>query len=216
MSTPPDNFRLEQAAASDDSIQQVHDRLRSTKPDREHGYSKTPLILLGVMCTLVFFGSIYVAHYSIRFDPLVVNEHANREKPDDGTKKTFTRAELGKPVFIKNCMLCHQANGQGQPNIYPPLAGSEWVAGTEERIVRIILHGLNGPITVAGRDFNNVMAPLGTVLNDEQIANVISYIRSDWGNSGPEVEPSTVARVRAEAAAQKGPYTAEELLKIGN
>ncbi len=215
MSAPSDHFRVEQASASDDSIQQVHDRLRSTKPDKEHGYSKAPLILLGVMCTLVFFGSIYVAHYSIRFDPLAVNAHANRAKPAKAGAVQLTRAQLGKRVFVANCMLCHQANGQGTPNIYPPLAGSEWVAGAEERIIRIVLHGLNGPITVAGKDFINVMAPLGAVLRDDQIANVISYIRSDWGNTGPEVDPATVARVRAGTAGRQAPWTADELLKIG-
>ncbi len=215
MSTLSDNFRVEQSAASDDSIQQVHDRLRSTRPDKEQGYSKTPLILLGVMCTLVFFGSIYVAHYSIRFDPLAVNEHANRAKPEKAGAVKLTRAQLGKRVYVANCMLCHQADGRGQPNVYPPLAGSEWVAGSEERMIRIVLHGLNGPITVAGKQFNNVMAPLGTVLSDDQLANALSYVRSEWGNTSPEVEPANVAKVRAETAGRKAPWTPEELLKIG-
>ncbi|HYC71278.1 MAG TPA: cytochrome c [Opitutaceae bacterium] len=215
MSDVPDKFRLEQSAASDESVQEVHSRLRANLPDKEHGYSKTPLILLGVMCTLVFFGSIYVAHYSIRFDPLVVNAHADRAKPDDGTKVVVTRAQLGKRVYQANCMLCHQANGQGQPNVYPPLAGSEWLAN-EERMIRIVLHGVNGPITVAGKEFNNAMTPFGGALSDEQIANVLSYVRSDWGNSHPEVDPATVARIRAETAARKTPFTAAELLQIGN
>lgn len=214
MSTP-DKFRVEPAAASDESVQEVHARLRATKPDREHGYSKTPLILLGVMCTLVFFGSIYVAHYSIRFDPLVVNAHANRARPDDGAKVVATRAQLGKRIYTANCMLCHQANGQGQPNVYPPLAGSEWLEN-EERLVRIVLHGVSGPITVAGKEFNNAMTPFGGVLNDEQIANVLSYIRSDWGNTGPEVDPATVARIRGETADRKSPWTAPELQQVGN
>jgi hypothetical protein len=82
MSQTPDNpFKVEQAAASDDSIQQVHAQLQRSKPEKKDGYSMTPLVLLGLMCTAVFFGSIYMAHYSIRFDPLVVNEHAKREKP---------------------------------------------------------------------------------------------------------------------------------------
>jgi mono/diheme cytochrome c family protein len=216
MSTPPDNFRVEQAAASDDSIQQVHARLHETKPDKEQGFSKTPLILLGVMCTLVFFGSIYVAHFSIRFDPLVVNPYANRAKPAKEGVVQLTRAQLGKRVYVANCTICHQANGLGQPNIYPPLAGSEWVSGTEERLVRIILHGVSGPIQVAGKEYNNAMAALGSVLKDDQVANVISYIRSEWGNTGPEVDPATVARIRAETADRKAPWTAEELLKIGN
>ena len=62
------------------------------------------------------------------------------------------------------CIACHQANGLGVPSVYPPLAGSEWVIGNEERIFSIVLHGLNGPIEVKGLTYANVMAPLGEVL----------------------------------------------------
>lgn len=217
MSATPDNkFNFEPAAASDESIRDVHAKLQSQKPDKPHGYSALPLVLLGLMCAIVFFGSIYLVHYSIRFDPLVVNSHANRAKPGQGEQKAIPRRDYGKPIYLANCATCHQANGMGVPGAFPPLAGSEWVAGTEERIVRIVLHGLQGPIKVAGHDFNNVMAPLGGVLKDEQIANVLSYVRSEWGNTAPEVQPETVAKIRADTATHTGYWTAEELLKIGN
>jgi len=217
MSTPPDsNFRLEQACASDDSIQQVHAQLQKTKPEKTGGYPLLPLVILGLMCAAVFFGSIYLAHNSIRFDPLVYNEHASREKPGAAKVVALTRAQLGKRVFDTTCITCHQATGLGVPGQYPPLAGSEWAQGPEERVIRIVLHGLNGPITVKGTAFNNVMAPLGTALKDDQIANAISYVRSAWGNTAAEVQPETVAKVRAEIANHNGYWTAEELLKVGN
>jgi mono/diheme cytochrome c family protein len=216
MSAKPDNrFNFEPSAASDDSIREVHARLQSQKPDKAHGYSALPLVLLGLMCTIVFFGSIYMVHYSIRFDPLVVNSHANRAKPGDQGPVQLTRAQLGKSVYQTNCIACHQANGLGVPGAFPPLAGSEWVTGSEERLVRIVLHGLQGPITVKGNEYNNVMAPLGAVLKDEQIANVLSYIRQEWGNTAPDVEAASVARIRADTAAHTGYWTAEALLKIG-
>lgn len=216
MSASPDNkSRAEAAGASDESIQQVHARLQKEKPEKATGYSATPLVLLGVMCTLVFFGSIYMVHYSIRFDPLVVNEHAKRQKAT-AQVATLSRAQLGKRVYLANCATCHQANGLGVPNQYPPLANSEWVKGSEERIIRIVIHGLQGPITVDGKEYNNVMAPLGTVLKDDQIANVLSYIRSEWNNGAPEVQPETVAKVRADTAGHTGYWTAADLLKIGN
>jgi len=217
MSQTPDNsFKVEQAGASDDSIQQVHAQLQRQKPEKKDGYAMLPLVLLGIMCTAVFFGSIYMAHFSIRFDPLVVNEHAKREKPGAVAQEKIPRRVLGKPVYIANCATCHQATGMGVPGAFPPLAGSEWVSGSEERIIRIVLHGLKGPITVAGNHYDNVMAPLGAVLKDEQIANVLSYVRSEWGNTSPEVEAETVSRIRAETASRNGSWTAEELLKIGN
>ena len=216
MSAEPDkNFRLEQACASDDSIQQVHAQLQKRKPEKANGYSMLPLVILGLMCTTVFFGSIYLAHNSIRFDPLVYNEHANREKPGATKAVALTRVQLGKRVFDMICITCHQANGLGVPGQYPPLAGSEWAQGNEERVIRIVLHGLNGPIPVKGTKFENVMAPLGTTLKDDQIANVISYVRATWGNTASEVEPETVAKVRAETAGRSTYWTVPELEKVG-
>ena len=216
MSANDSNFRAEQSAASDDSIQQVHAQLQKQKPEKTDGYSMLPLVLLGLMCCAVFFGSIYLAHFSLRFDPLVYSEHANREKPGAVKVAALTRAQMGKKVFDTTCIACHQANGMGVPGQYPPLVASEWVTGSEERIIRIVLHGLNGPITVEGKEYNNVMAPLGGALKDEQVANVISYVRASWGNTAPEVSPETVARVRAETAGRNTFWTAAELLKIGN
>jgi mono/diheme cytochrome c family protein len=144
---------------------------------------------------------------------LVYSEHANRAKPGAEGPRKLSRAELGKSVYTNTCAACHQVNGMGVPNQYPPLAGSEWVTGSEERVVRIVLHGLNGPITVAGKEYNNVMAPLGT-LRDDQIANVISYVRASWGNTASEVQPETVAKVRADTAGRNTFWTAAELEKI--
>ncbi|MFA6135192.1 MAG: cytochrome c [Phycisphaerae bacterium] len=216
MSAEPDkNFRLEQACASDDSIQQVHAQLQKTKPEKKEGYPLLPLGILGLMCTVVFFGSIYLAHNSIRFDPLVFSEEASREKPGALKIVPLTRAQLGKKTYDMTCIACHQATGLGVPGQYPPLVGSEWVLGSEERIVRIVLHGLNGPITVEGKEYNNVMAPLGGALKDEQIANAISYVRASWGNNAPEVTPETVAKVRAETAGRNTYWTAAELEQAG-
>lgn len=216
MSTPPDRLLAEQSAATDDSILAVHAQMRAQKPEKPHGYAATPLVLLGVMCAAIFFGSIYLAHYSIRFDPHVVNEVANRAKPGQ-VAVVVTRAMKGKPVYQQTCIACHQANGQGQAGIYPPLAGSEWIndPAREQQVIRIVLHGLNGPITVAGKEYNNVMAPLGEALNDEKIANVLSYVRAEWGNTGAgEVDPATVAAVRAATAGRKDMWTVKDLQAV--
>lgn len=216
MSTSSDNnYRLEEAGASDDSIQQTHAQLRRQKPEKSSGYSFLPLGMLALVCTSVFFGSIYLAHYSIRFDPLVINEHANREKPGAAAAVTVTPAQLGKKVYATICQACHQPTGQGMPGIFPQLAGSEWVQGNEERIILIVLHGLHGPITVEGKQYDNVMAALGSAMKDDQVAHVLTYIRQEWGNNAPEVKAETVARVRAEHSGRSGLWTAPELLKIG-
>jgi mono/diheme cytochrome c family protein len=214
--TPDKNSNVEAAGASDDSIQQVHARLQKTKPEKANGYSMLPLVLLGIMCASIFFGSIYMAHNSIRFDPLVVNEHAKREKPGAAGPVQLSRHDLGKKVFVANCATCHQLNGLGVPGQFPPLAGSEWAQGDEQRIIRIVLNGLSGPITVEGKEYNNVMTAVGATLKDEQIANVLSYVRQEWGNKAPDVEPETVSKVRAETASRTTAWTAAELKKIGH
>lgn len=204
---------LEQSGASDESIQQVHARLQSNKPEKAHGNPRFPLVLLGIMCAAIFFGSVYLAHYSAHFDASIYNEHQKPSK-QAATGPTITPAMLGKRVFTANCMACHQANGQGVPGVYPPLAGSEFVLKPEheKHIIKIVLHGLNGPITVKGANFNNAMTPFGGLLKDDQIANVLTYVRSEWGNNAPAVTPEQVSALRAELGA-RGPWTVDELLK---
>jgi cytochrome c oxidase cbb3-type subunit 2 len=112
----------------------------------------------------------------------------------------------GKEVYMKAatgggmCFTCHQTNGEGIAGQFPPLAGSDWVLGNKERLIKISMYGLMGEIEVNGVKYNNVMAPPGIPpgsLTDEQIANVLTYIRNDWGNSASAVSPEEVATVRA-------------------
>ncbi|MCX6955256.1 MAG: c-type cytochrome, partial [Verrucomicrobia bacterium] len=126
------------------------------------------------------------------------------------------RIESGREVFGMYCAPCHQPNGSGAPTLAPPLAGSDWVAGPPERIARIVLHGLYGPVKVNDQTWNLAMPGLGAsgVLDDEKIAAVLSYIRRAWGNSGSVVEPSLVASIRQTTAARTLPWTADELTEV--
>jgi mono/diheme cytochrome c family protein/glucose/arabinose dehydrogenase len=126
----------------------------------------------------------------------------------------------GKEVFSRDahCITCHQADGKGLPNIYPPLISSEWVNGDEERFIKIVLKGLWGPIDVAGAHFDPAkgvppMTGFGGILKDDEIAAVISYVRNSFGNEAPFVKPETVAKVRKETEAQQNFYMVEDLLK---
>lgn len=113
------------------------------------------------------------------------------------------------------CATCHQANGQGLETAnFPPLANSEWVTGSEEVVVRIVLHGVQGPLKVGDKEYGLVpMVPtIWASWSDTDIAAVVSYIRNDWGNEAPEVSPDTVKRIRDEVGS-RGPWTAEELKK---
>jgi mono/diheme cytochrome c family protein/type II secretory pathway pseudopilin PulG len=120
----------------------------------------------------------------------------------------------GQAIFQKICMACHQPTGEGKEGVGPPLAGSEWVnAPSGERLVRIVLNGLTGPIQVQGKTWNLVMPPWRENLDDEQIAIVLNYIRAQWGGEGAApIKPDVAAVARQESHPK--PETSEELLRI--
>jgi nitrite reductase (NO-forming) len=104
----------------------------------------------------------------------------------------------GKQVFMQTCFVCHQPNGLGLPGQIPPLASSDFLMADKERAIRAVLLGLSGEVTVNGKKYNGIMAPLNT-LSDEEVANAITYVRNSWGNSGEVVTVAEVRRIRSEA-----------------
>ena len=213
---PSRDLRLDQAGASDEQIQQVHAILLREKPEPTEGYSPLPLLLLGVMSACILFSSIYLGRYSGGFDPLVYDERILPGMLDAGTPVAAAPDPkvIGKRVFATICSTCHQVTGLGLPGVYPPLAGSEWAVGPDERIIRIVLDGVSGPITVKGVSFSNAMPAFGPQLKDEQVADVLTYVRSEWGNNAPAVTADKVKQIRAQVGGRSGPWTPEELLKI--
>lgn len=123
------------------------------------------------------------------------------------------RFEIGKANYETVCLPCHQPHGMGQEGLAPPLVGSEWVSWSEGRLIRVVLHGLRGPIKVKGQPFELDMPALG-VLDDEQIATVLTYIRNEWGHAYPPVSTNAVKKVRDQTADRSDAWTQEELLKI--
>ncbi len=119
----------------------------------------------------------------------------------------------GRQVFSQVCAVCHQPNGLGRDGLAPPLDGSAWVDGSEKRVVRIALHGLDGAVTVNGNVYQMDMPPMGT-LSDEDLASALTYVRRKWSQNGGPVEPSTVAAIRAETKDHPGSWTEPELLAI--
>ena len=123
------------------------------------------------------------------------------------------RFEVGKANYELYCLPCHQAHGLGQEGLAPPLLGSEWVGGSEQRIARIVLRGLRGPIKVKGQTYELDMPTL-EVLDDEQIATVLTYVRNEWGHAFSPVSTNMVQKIRAQIADHADAWTQEELLQI--
>ena len=112
----------------------------------------------------------------------------------------------GESIFNNTCRTCHQADGNGLPGQYPPLAGSPWLNQDPETPVRILLLGITGPIDVEGHSFNGTM-PSQSQMTDEQIANVLTHVRSSFGNESAAIEPALVAQIRASLGGRTTPWT---------
>jgi glucose/arabinose dehydrogenase/mono/diheme cytochrome c family protein len=116
----------------------------------------------------------------------------------------------GKAIYDALCLTCHQADAKGLPGIYPPLAGNGHLTGDPRPLIRTLLHGLSGPIQVDGRTYGALpMPPMG--LDDRHLADVLSYVRSSFGNDAPPVTPAQVAAERAATAGRATPWTAADL-----
>jgi nitrite reductase (NO-forming) len=100
----------------------------------------------------------------------------------------------GQAVYTSTCVSCHQLNGTGVPGVFPPLAKSDYLMSDAKRAIRTVLHGLEGEITVNGEPYNQQM-PSQSHLTDEQVADVLNYVRNNWGNKGPAI---TAGQVKAE------------------
>lgn len=124
-------------------------------------------------------------------------------------------AHPGQAIYDALCLNCHQPGGKGLPGVYPPLEGSEWVAGDKDALIKIVLHGLVGPIKVAGTEYGRAVAvpmpPMG--LDDQQAADVLSFVRSSFGHKASPVTPEEVKTVRAATSQRASFWTPEELLK---
>lgn len=112
-------------------------------------------------------------------------------------KSLNDRIAMGKVTYNQNCAACHQANGQGVPAAFPPLAKSDYLNADKTRAIQAVKNGLSGAITVNGEKFNSIMPSLG--LSDEDIANVLTYVYHNWGNSKKSVTPAEVKAVKKTA-----------------
>jgi mono/diheme cytochrome c family protein len=183
--------------------------------------------MFALLIFVIYLGEVYVMNHggdvmggtAARFpatvyDPFVSYAEVKRANP----KREGPDPEFGQLVFEKNCQLCHQATGLGSPaQQFPPLAGSEWVlAEGPNRMIRIVLHGLNGPIQVAGQQFGGAAMATFQTLSDDEIAAVLTHERSSWGNKAALVTSQQVKKVRDATKDRGSAWTADELKNIAD
>ena len=122
-------------------------------------------------------------------------------------------AEQGKAVY-SNCQPCHQASGVGLPGQFPSLVGTEWVIGSEKRLIAILLKGLSGPVKVGNTTYNGAMPAWEKTLSVKKIAAVASFVRKNWGNNASEITEAMVAEVKKEFSSRVDPWSEQDLLAI--
>jgi nitrite reductase (NO-forming) len=113
-----------------------------------------------------------------------------------GTLSQQDQVHAGQALFAGTCSVCHQANGAGLPGVFPPLAKSDFLAADLNRAAKVVLQGLNGKVTVNGTTYNSVMPPMNQ-LNDDEIANILTYVLNSWGNPGGRLQAEDVKKLRA-------------------
>jgi mono/diheme cytochrome c family protein len=177
-----------------------------------------PIWLFVALIVFLYLGMVYFDSYGAWFNPLVYEPFASIKQLEDNQPPPPSGPDLakGRKAFENNCALCHNIDGTGRPGQAPPFVKSEWAHGPATRMIRIPQNGLAGPIKVNGQVWNQVpsMAAMGVALSDEDLANVLSYIRTSWGNTGSPVTPEQVSAVRAEVGSRTQPWTEDELNKV--
>ena len=127
---------------------------------------------------------------------MISKEKAIAANPQIANLTQEIRMERGKKVYLSSCFACHMANGEGLPNVFPPLASSDYLKADKDRSIKVVLKGMTGPVTVNGKTYNNMMPPQD--LSDDQAADVLTFVMNSWGNDYGAVDATDVRRVRAE------------------
>ena len=223
--TPAPERRVRQGMdyGEHEDVQQVHAAIQREKREPRVGLEPLSIWLIAVYGLAIFFGGAYLGRYAGSFSgdsldysmtPAAAKAGGGAAGPGAATAQ-LGPAERGKKIYAANCATCHQASGTGVAGQYPPLAGSEWVLGSTKRLGMILLKGLEGPVTVKGAQYGAaVMQPWEKTLTDAKIADVLTYIRQEWGNTAGPVAPEGIAALRKEIAGHAGSYHEGDLKAV--
>ncbi len=199
---------------------EAHSPVRSRTEDAEPtvGSGSLSVWLFVILAVALYLGMKYLDSHAGGFSPKVYQRFASSNELVRLIPFDPERDLVNKGIAVYNrptCVACHQGNGQGTPGLFPPLSGSEWVLAKDpSRIIRIVLDGMTGPVSVKGAQFTNMMPPWRPTLNDEEIAQVLTFVRKSWGNDAAPVKTEQVAAIRKATANRSTPWTSAELEQV--
>ncbi len=234
-------LNLAQAVINEANPQRISQLLKIALPATKADHWKTTAMLRGIVTTRIsrqrWPSLLHLPEKPALIDLLASSSSAEWKKggelllrfitwPNDKTVrktkpvlKPLTAVQeknrkIGKAVYMASCYACHSDTGRGKPGMAPPLADSEWVNGPPDRLVKIVLNGLRGPIKVNGEEWNLSMPALrqNPLLNDDRLAGLLTYIRREWGNYGEAVNPEFVREIRKSTSSRNAQWSAEELI----
>ncbi|HZV61550.1 MAG TPA: cytochrome c [Methylophilaceae bacterium] len=206
---------LSDPVESEISTLDIHQALMREASDPDEAFDPGPLWFWVLVVGAIVVGSFYMGKYMGAFS---TQTHIGYLKPGlpaaaETAGQTTEKAKVsGATIYTSKCSVCHQTTGLGVPGAFPPLVNSEYVLGDPSVPIRIVLHGMQGPIEVQGGKYNGAMPAWAGQLTDDEIAAVVSYIRSELGgNNADPVDAEFVAKLRQDTGDKTTPYTAEEL-----
>lgn len=204
-------------------LDRLHAAVKREKADLEPGHEPAPLwvLFLFMIVAIIAGGQLGPMTGGFSFEVSNPFSIAQAGDPRPGGGDGAAAADPFQTAMKKGasgyavCGGCHQGNGNGIPGQFPPLAGSEWVTGGTERLVRVVQHGLTGAITVKGQGYNTPggMQAFGAAMSAGDLANVLTYIRNSWGNEGTMITKEMVEKVRADEK-RTAQWTSAELEKF--
>ncbi len=205
----------EKSRMPDDALLETHARTFSKSESNGNGVLSMPILGTALFTFIFVFGSIYLSKYAGGYHPFVFDPEGKPPSFDVGSGDLQPVAIDGEKLYKRNCIACHQADGTGLPGAFPPLVGSRWVRGEPDRMVAIMLNGMSGQIEVVGNAYNSIMTPFSSLLDDEQIAAIATYVRTnpDWGNNSDQVSAEQVTAIRA-SHERPNSWKVEEILEL--
>jgi len=198
-------------------VERLHRVIRREPHDPVEGRERVPWYFLVTIVVALFWGGWYLGRFGGEFAPITHLAFGARQSgiaaasEEQSAIAVSDPVTAGRTVFENNCQSCHQASGLGVSGVFPPMVNSEWVTGDVSTLARILLHGMQGPVQVAGVAYNGAMPAWKDVLRDEEIAAVATYIRQMDANDASPVSTAEVSAVREAESDRSAAWSAAEL-----